>query len=242
MRFFRFTLLCATLAPTVAAAQQDTTMVDASIGSGNWRPFVVTPAIGIQAYDSRSAFKRAAGAAAMDFTYRFTPRIGVGVSLGVAIPETDGEYFPLVRQQAGDTSLYYRVSQRVTEYTYGVHASGMLPMGRFTPFALAGLGRYTFTMDPQATGGTRRYSGPLYLLGGGINVPLGDVAGFTIDVRDLILASFERERLDATDPLFRDDRFDAIPAGKPGPRSTVHNIRVSLGVSFVPRSKEVGAP
>ena len=50
------------------------------------------------------------------------------------------------------------------------------------------------------------------------------------------------ERLDATDPLFRDDRFDAIPAGKPAARSTVHNIRVSLGVSFVPRSKEVDAP
>lgn len=217
-------------------------MTDDATGGGTWRPFVVTPAIGIQTYDSHSAFKRAAGAAGMDVTYRFTPRLGLGVSLGVAIPETDGDYFPLVRQQASDTSLYYRVSQRVTEYTYGVHASGMLPMGRLTPFAIAGAGRYMFTMDPQATGGARRYSGPLFLLGGGVNVPLGDVAGFTFDVRDVILTSFERERLDATDPLFRDTRFDAIPAGKPAPRSTVHNIRVSLGVSFVPRSREAGAP
>jgi hypothetical protein len=219
---------------------QDTTLVVEEVAGGETgpRPFTVTPSVGIQMYDTHSGFRRSTVAAGIDFSYRLGRMLGIGVTASAARPETDETYFPLVRQSAGDTSLYYRVSQRVEEYTLGARATGSFPMGRFLPFAAVGAGIYSFTMDPQAVGTTKRSSGPMFSFGGGVNVPFGDRAGITFEVRDVVFASFDRDDLDATDPLFRDDRFDPIPAGKPGPRSSVHNIRFSLGVSFVPSSKE----
>ena len=225
------------LASGAASAQEGLPEADTlpSSGSGR-RPFVVTPYLGWQAFDEASAL-RGNAAFGLDLAYRLSANLGIALSGGAVRPETDGEFFPLVRL-GGDSSRYYRVSQRVTEYTYGVAAIGMVPMGRLTPYAIGGVGRYLFTMNPQATGATSRFGGPMFMVGGGVNMPLGARTGVTLDLRDVIFGSFERERLDATDPLFRDTRFDPVPAGKPEPKSTLHNIRLSIGVSFVPDSKE----
>ena len=230
---------CLALASGTLRAQDSTVVVDETSGSeAGSRPFTVTPSVGVQMYDTHSGFRRSTVAAGIDFSYRLGRMLGIGVTASAARPETDETYFPLVRQSAGDTSLYYRVSQRVEEYTIGARATGSFPIGRFLPYVGVGAGMYSLTMDPQAVGTTKRSSGPMFSFGGGINVPFGDRAGITLDLRDVVFTSFDRDDLDATDPLFRDDRFDPIPAGKPAPRSSVHNIRFSVGVSFVPSSKE----
>jgi opacity protein-like surface antigen len=228
---------CAAMAASPASAQEEDRPTDSLPGAGSGRrPFTVTPFVGWQAFDGSSAL-RGSPSFAIDLTYRLVKNLGISIIGSAVRPKTDSSFFPLVRL-GGDSSRYYRVSQRVTEYTVGLAAVGMLPLPRFTPYVLAGVGQYLFTMNPQATGGTTRYSGPMFAVGGGVNLPLGARAGVTLDVRDLMLASFERDRLDATDPLFHDTRFDPIPAGKPEAKSTVHSIRISVGVSFVPDSKE----
>lgn len=234
MRRLLLMLSCATLLPSLAVAQ-DTT---ASVGTAGWRPFVVTPFLGTQLYDKASALEGNTPTAGIDVTYRITPMLGIGVMLGASRPMTDANMFPLVRMQAGDTSLYYRVGQRVSQYTYGVQAVASLPaVSRFTPYADLGVGRFTFNMDPQAVGTTRRYSGPMFSLGAGLSFLVGSRTGFSVDLRDIVLSSFDRSQLDATDPLFRDPNFDPTPPGQPAAKSTVHNLRLSIGVRFVPDAK-----
>jgi hypothetical protein len=170
--------------------------------------------------------------------FRFTSMLALGLTASVGRPMTDGTYFPLVRMQAADTSLYYRVSQRITSYTIGAHAVATAPLGRFAPYGLIGIGRSFLEMDPQTTGTTTRSSGPMFSLGGGINILLRQNSGITFDIRDVVFTNFDREVLNGTDPLFRDDRVDQTPSGIPGKKSTIHNIRLSVGVSFVPDSKQ----
>jgi opacity protein-like surface antigen len=239
MRRHLLAAACLMLVAGTLGAQDTTLVVDeTAVNETGPRPFTVTPSVGVQMYDTHSGFRRSSVVAAIDLTYRLGSMLGVGLTASAGRPETDETYFPLVRQSAGDTSLFHRVSQRVEEYTVGVRATGSMPLGRLLPYVAVGAGVYSFTMDPQAVGTTKRTSGPMFSLGGGINVPFGERAGITLDLRDVVFSSFDRDDLDATDPLFRDDRFDPIPAGKPGPKSSIHNIRFSVGVSFVPGSKE----
>ena len=241
MRRLTLALACAALA-AVPARAQDTVRVDEGRPAGTGRPFVITPAVGLLLHDQHSALKRTSPAFGLDFVYRLNSRFGIGLTGTVSRPETDGSYFPLVRIPAGDTSFYYRVSQRVVEYMYGVHGTASIPLGRYSPYAVGSLGRYTFTMDPQAVGGTRRASGPMLALGAGISFPVGRGTGITVDLRDVVLADFEREEFDATDPLLWDpQRFDPVPGSKPSPRSTVHTLRLTIGLSFVPSDEEEAA-
>ena len=236
-------LLCgALLAAAPARAQEADTLLagDEPVSSAR-SPFLITPSIGLMVHDEASALRRTTGVLGLDFLYRLGETFGVGFTGSVARPETDGEFFPLVRIPAGDTSLYYRVSQPVVEYTYGIQGQARMSLGRWAPYANAAIGRYLFTLDPQANDGVRRYGGPMFSLGAGIHVPLGSRAGMSIDLRDVIFSSFERDEFDATDPLLRDPRFDPIPGGKPDAKSTVHNLRLSVGVSFIPAARE-GTP
>jgi len=240
MRRLIFTLGCATLLASPAGAQDSVRVDDTAAPTAPARrPFVITPSVGLLRHDQHSALRRTSPAFGLDFVYRLDARFGVGLTGTVSRPETDGSYFPLVRIPAGDTSYYYRVSQRVVEYMYGVHGTASIPLGRFSPYAVGSLGRYTFTMDPQAVGGTRRASGPMFALGAGISFPVGQGTGITVDLRDVVLADFDRNEFDATDPLLWDpERFDPIPGGKPSARSTVHTLRLTIGLSFIPDDEE----
>ncbi|HKG95980.1 MAG TPA: hypothetical protein VKA84_28970 [Gemmatimonadaceae bacterium] len=238
-------LAALTLAAAAAARAQDvgadSTPREERGGSGG-RPFLVSPSIGIQLSDRASALARSVPVASLDVNYRLTPVLAIGFSGSAARPKTDGRFFSLVELPAGDTSDFYRVSQRVTQFTYAVQAvasftASILEGPRLHPYVLASVGGYTFTMDPQAMGRTTRYSGPSAAFGGGLRFPIGANAGVLFDARDVIFFSYERSRLDATDPLLRTDKFDPVPLGKPAAKSTAHNIRLSLGVTFVPRGR-----
>ena len=234
-------LLCAALLVAMPAGAQDTLLVDDGPVSTGRSPFQITPSLGVILQDEASALRRTTGVLGIDFMYRLNEMFGLGFTGSVARPRTDGDFFPLVRLPAGDTSLYFRVSQPVVEYAYGLQGQAKMPMGRWSPYATAAIGRYLFTMDPQANDGVKRYGGPMFSFGGGIHVPFGNRAGMSVDLRDVIFSSFERDEFDATDPLMRDTRFDPIPGGKPEAKSTVHNIRLTFGVSFIPASRE-GTP
>lgn len=236
-------LSCGVLLAAVPARAQDadTLSVEEGAVSTGRSPFQVTPSIGVLLQDESSALRRTTGVLGIDFMYRLNEMFAVGFTGSVARPKTDGEFFPLVRIPAGDTSLYYRVSQNVIGYTYGLQGQASMRVQRFSPYATAAVGRYLFSLDPQAYDQVRRYGGPMFSLGAGVHVPLGSRAGMSVDLRDVIFASFEREEFDATDPLMRDTRFDPVPGGKPAAKSTIHNIRLTFGVSFIPAARE-GTP
>ena len=227
------------LAAAPSAAQDaDTLAIDDGPVTTGRSPFQITPSIGVLLQDESSALQRTTGVLGIDFMYRITEMFGVGFTGSVARPKTDGEFFPLVRIPAGDTSLYYRVSQNVVQYTFGLQGQAKMQLGRYAPYATAGFGRYLFSLDPQAYDGVRRFGGPMFSLGAGVHVPLGRRAGMSVDVRDLVFTSFERDEFDATDPLLRDPRFDPVPGGKPAPNTTIHNFRLTVGVSFIPAARE----
>ena len=236
-------LLCglALAAAPTKAQEPDSVLTDDGPVTTGRSPFQITPSIGVMLQDEASALQRTTGVLGLDFMYRLTEMIGVGFTGSVARPKTDGEFFPLVRIPAGDTSLYYRVSQNVVQYTFGIQGQAKMQLGRYAPYATASLGRYLFSLDPQAYDNVRRYGGPMFSLGAGVHVPLGSRAGMSVDLRDVIFTSFDRQEFDATDPLLRDPRFDPVPGGKPAAKSTIHNIRLTLGVSFIPAARE-GTP
>ena len=220
--------------PAVSQAQNEV-MVDSSSESNARRPFSVTPYLGYQGYDNQSALQ-GGGVFALDITYRFRSWLGLGVTGSASRPTTDGTYFPLVRL-GGDSSRYYRVSQRVTEYTIGAHGVVSRTMGAFSPYVAGSAGFYQFEMNPQAVGTTKRFSGPMTSIGAGLKWQLGSRTGIAFDLRDVIYGNFDLAKLDAGDPLFRDDRYDPVPAGKPEPWSLINNIRFAVGVSFLPAPK-----
>ena len=240
----RILLLLSALALAAAPAraqEPDSVLTDEGPVNTGSSPFQITPSIGVMLQDESTALQRTTGVLGLDFIYRLNDIIGLGFTGSVARPTTDGEFFPLVRIPAGDTSLYYRVSQNVVQYTFGIQGQAKLQLGRYAPYATAGLGRYLFSLDPQAFDNVRRYGGPMFSLGAGVHVPLGSRAGMSIDLRDVIFTSFDRDEFDATDPRMRDPRFDPVPGGKPAAKSTVHNFRLTLGVSFIPSARE-GTP
>lgn len=233
MRFQILLAACAIAMPMAAHAQNEI-VIDSSESNAN-RPFTVTPYLGVQHYDDQSALK-SSGVFAMDLDYRLRSWLALGLTGSASRPVTDATYFPLVRL-GGDASRYYRVSQRVTEYTLGARAMVSYPMGALTPYASGSAGFYQFELNPQAVGSTKRFSGPMTSLGIGASYRFGTRTGIAIDLRDVIYGEFDRSKLDASDPLFRDTRFDPIPAGKPEPWSLIHNIRLAVGVSFMPAPK-----
>ena len=201
--------------------------------------FAVTTYLGVQMHDRSSALRRSNVIGALDVIYQVGGWLGVGVTGSVSQPRTDETYFPLVEMHGGDSVFFYRVHQRVAQYTLGLQGVLSRPTGRLQPYLLAGAGAYVFSMNPQATGRVERYSGPMLSLGAGLTLQTGTRAALTIDVRDVVFASFERARLDATDPLFRTRAFDPVAAGKPAATSTAHNPVLAIGVRFVPDSKGV---
>ena len=232
-------LLLSGLAASPALAQQDSTAAATTADDAGGPPgrVAVTTQLGVQVYDTHSAIRRSALAGLIDLTYALRPWLGLGVSGSVARPTTDETYFSLVEMHAADTTLFYRVHQRVTQYTLGAHLVASGDLGRVRPYAMAGAGFYSLSLDPQALGATERMTGPLLSLGAGLVFPVGTRAGLTLDLRDQIFTSFDRNQLDATDPLFRTHTFDAVPAGKPAARSIVHNPVLALGVRFLPDRK-----
>jgi hypothetical protein len=198
--------------------------------------FAVTPHAAWVMYDDAAALDDRAGIG-IDMVYGITPNIGIGAFVGVGRPVTLGRYFAPAVHTHPDTTFLYVVSQQVTQTDYGVLARFGLPLGGVAAALEAGVGRYTFFNDPEAFRGNSRFSGTSFVVGGGVTVQAGAGMGLHLGLRDLIYTGFERENLNAVDPIYRDTTWPDLQEGVPAPKETLHNLRVSLGFVFTPRGR-----
>jgi hypothetical protein len=198
--------------------------------------YQVSALVGMQEYAASSALERAP-VAGVEASYYLSPHLSLGLYGQVARPRTDPLFFPLVRLNFGAVTEYHAPAQRVTAYALGAQARMSLPLERVEPYATVGAGAYLFNLDPEQNRSDEFRTGPSLSVGAGVNVPLTPRAGVRMELRDNILLRYDRDWFDLSDPLFREPRHPAPGGEPPDPQSTIHNLRWSLGFTFIP-----GAP
>lgn len=205
------------------------TAAQAQVETGN---FQLTPYGGLFRADESSALKDAP-IVGLEAVYYFSPALAIGLTGNFARGESDGSYFPAARWNVGpDTTRLFHVGQDLSIVTYGAVAKLGLTAGRLTPYAAAGVGRYTLFLDPQSNNRPVTTGGLSFEAGAGFHVALSERAGIRLDVRDLVFTDFDREDLYPVDERFRTDIF--LVAEPPAAKSTIHNIRAAIGFTYVP--------
>lgn len=232
------------LAPLATAGAQDTTttLPLPAMGSGGTggRSFTLMPHVGVMRFSIYSGLENAP-AFGLDARYEVTPRLSLGTSVNVARANTRGSDFVTALRYGdpskGDTTFLFRLQQPVTLLDAALNATFMVPSftSRLEPYVTGGAGVYSFFLDPQANaGGGRDFSRLSALLGGGVHMRLSPSAGITLDVRDLVLTNFDRDRLAPSDARFRTNVYPEDFAAPPTARSVVHNVLFSVGFTWTP--------
>lgn len=229
------------LAPSSAGAQ------DGPTDERLWR---VVPSFGAFVYDEASALEDAPyfGGEVMFPVSEF---ISLGGSISFARPEVDGSQFPLALfQVANDSLILFEVGQQVTQLSYAALASVGTNFGRVRVYGQSGIGGWTLFLDPQANTSLRKIgaddnvSGLMIPVGGGVVFDVGSRAGIRLDFRDEIYTDYNRDALNPVEPRFFNDCTDhdqgllvCFPELNPTPteeKSTLHNLRFTLGFEFTP--------
>jgi hypothetical protein len=207
------------------------------------RQWLVSPRGGLLHYQ-REASLKSAPVLGVDATYFFTPTFGVGTTLSVARSNTRGEDFLAALNfgipSDGDTTLYFGVTQPVTLFDVGLLGTARMPLGRFTPFLVGGLGVYTLYLNPQVNASPRRLSNMSANIGGGVDLLLGKSGSVQLGLRDLILTRFRRDFLNPSEPRFFERRFAEDLPAPPAAKNTVHNLQLTVGFSFRPGTSSSG--
>lgn len=217
------------------------------------RQFTVTPSAGIMYWDPSSGLAVKKPASDGQYTdTRYNPTVGiaadyaiaapmsVGVYLHAARPTTRGDYFPAVLFDYGARTEVYAVSQRITTLMYGVQGSIDMEVGRVAPFLSIGAGATRVTLDPQQTNGNHTFTNSHFQFGGGMGFRVGQHAILKADIRDLVFMNWDRDRLNPVQASFQNTRLPAVNSTPPAEKSTIHNWRFALGLSFVPRRGDEG--
>ena len=229
---------------------RDTLMTPATSVPGGTagRSFTLMPHVGLMRFSTFSGLENAP-AMGLDARYDLTPRIAIGTSVSVARANTRGSDFITALRYGdpskGDTTFLFRLQQPVTLLDASLNATLSLPaFARLEPYVTGGAGLYTFFLDPQANAGTSRdFSRLSALLGGGLKLRLSQAAGITLDVRDLVLTNFDRERLAPSDARFRTNVYPEDFPPPPVAKDVVHNLLFSVGFTWTPaRFPGEGAP
>ncbi len=197
------------------------------------RTFTVAPHAGYFMFDKASGLDNYA-AAGVDVAYHLNANFGVGFFGDLVRPRTIGEYFPRARHEFEDTTFTYRVSQQVTVANVGVAGWVSYPVGRMEASLVAGVGRYTIFMDPQIMRRSETFGGMGFLVGGTLGYALSDNAGLQLSVRDYYYTSYDRRALDPVSAPHVDTTWPEFLEGVPEPKEKFHNLRVSVGLTFVP--------
>ncbi len=211
------------------------------------RKFTVTPDIGVFTWDNASALANKKANAAGQFTqssltasagltasYNVWERVGIGFYFNASRPTTRGDYFPALLLKYGNDIQLRTVSQRLSVLMYGVQANYGFSFGRLEPFLTGGLGGATTSADPQQNDGNKRFTNSSVMLGGGVGYRFaGGVA--TLNVANYSVLSWKRDKLNPVDPSFANNLFPTANGTAPADKSTINNIRVSLGFRFVPK-------
>jgi hypothetical protein len=230
----------ALLLPAAGVAQE-------ADGERAWR---VIPSFGGFVYDDASALETSPFVGG-ELMFPVSQFISLGASVSFARPEVDGSQFPLALfQVSNDTTVLFEVGQQVTHVSYTALASVGTSFGRVRVYGQSGVGGYTLFLDPQANtslakiGAPDKINGLLIPVGAGLSFDVGSRAGIRIDVRDEIFTDYDRDILNPVEPRFFNDCVDhfqeslvCFPELNPTAteaKSTVHNIRLTLGFEFTP--------
>jgi hypothetical protein len=190
----------------------------------------------------RASSLNTGGFIGLDAEYTLSRFFGVGTSIGVARANTRKEDFLTTLRfgrsdVAGGDSVYYQfVGQPINLLDIGVFAVARAPLGRFTPYATAGVGNYTLITDAQISGQARR-SNDLSLSGGaGMWLNFSERAGIQLDARLMQLRNYDRRFIDPTggrnpNVTFFED-FETPPQAK----NTATSAVFTLGFRYIPGS------
>lgn len=229
------------VAATEARAQQTTAQPSAS------QHFSVTPSLGVMHWDNASALANKEADASGSFSKSvMTPMIGLtanynvwnGLGLGfyfdAARPTTRGDYFPAALLKYGSDVRLENVSQRVTTLLYGLQARYGFAIGSLTPYVSGGFGAMSTYTDPQQNTGNVIFHNSSSQLGGGLSYQLGG-GSITLDLRNYTVFHWDRNKLNPVAPAEQNTTFPTANGNPPAPKSTINNLRFSIGFSFVPR-------
>lgn len=192
-----------------------------------------TVMIGMQDYDGSSALESSL-VGAIDASYYVAPNLAVGFFGQVSRPKTDEQFFPLVRLNFGDETELHQPAQIVTNYVFGLQARLSKSFSRLTPHAVGGIAYYAFNLAAEQNRSDESRDGLSFSLGAGATYGLSSSAGLSFEIRDVVLLDYDRDWFDLSDPLFSEPRFPQ-PGGEPPPKeSTIHNLRLTVGFSYIP--------
>jgi len=108
-------------------------------------------------------------------------------------------------------------------------------VGRLEPYVGAGVGAVTVNNDPQQADDNASYTTGQFQVGGGLGFRVGRSTSVRLDLRDYVFTSWDRDRLNVVNPTFQNTLFPSANGNPPAEKSTVHNIRLAIGFSYVPR-------
>lgn len=238
--------LVAFAAAPVAAQSEDSVTVSPTA-------FRVAGLVGLQMFHESAALDRAPFIG-MRIGRPITEFFSAAVNVAFARPNTRGEYFPWNRQiyfsdasHLNDTTLIFQVEQRVTFATstldLGIGVGGNKDDAAFSLGGIrlglnAGLGFWAVWLDPERTKGNNGHGGLAIPLGAELQLPVGRSATIGARIDDVILTNFYRDMFSLSDPLLSEDLFVNPIDPPPPPKSTIHNMRLTLAFSFVPGVRE----
>ena len=193
--------------------------------------FRVTPRASYVSFDRASSLK-SAPMVNIGAEYMFNSMFSAGFNFGAGRAETRGEDF-ITTLTFNNATFVQQIRQPVTLIDVAATATAKIPLaGRVAPYVTGGVGAYTMYLDPQVSGGSRNFSRMSAQVGGGLMMSFSERSSVSLDVRDLILTKYRRDRLGpvtSSNVLFAED----LPM-PPEAKETLHNIVFSLGFGFVP--------
>jgi hypothetical protein len=201
--------------------------------------FVLTPRLGAINFARAASIERAS-TIGLDAQYQVTRAFSIGTNFTFGRANTRGEDFLTTLTYGvigtGDTTLFFNLTQPVSVVDAQLAGTFQLPTtGRFTPFLTAGGGVYAFYLDPEANNGRDKFVGPSATVGGGVKIRFSRTAGVQLDVRNMMLTSYDRDRLRPSDSRFGNPMFGEDFAAPPEARSRINNLMFNIGFNFTPR-------
>ena len=174
--------------------------------------------------------------------YHITPNLSIGPLAEYVRTETDGSFFVAAIDFGADSTRVFEAAQRISVLQYGGQIRfDFSPSQRISPYLVGGAGGYTLYLDTQSNDGFKRITNRMLQGGGGIQFNVTDATGFQIEVRDFIYSDFDRDQFNPILPTHRNVRPDgtvrfpgAERSSTPANESTIHNIRLTVGLTYVP--------
>lgn len=210
--------------------------------------FTVTPVVGAMRWDEASALANKKADASGEFTestitptvglaadYSITRNVALGFYFEAARPQTRGDYFPSLLLNFPANAELRTISQRVTVMMYGIQGTANFGVGRVQPYLSGGAGLVTVNGDAQQNDRNATFSTGQFQVGGGIGYAVSGSTTLRLDVRDFVFTGWDRDELYPVNPAFQNTLFPSANGNPPAEKSTVHNVRLAIGFSYVPR-------